>query len=189
MSSSFQKESVDLLPVSDTKAEAKADVERWYVFRTRPHRELSSAEQLRQQGFRPFVPQIQKTVRHARKLRVIRAPLFPTYSFVNLDLVKDPWRSINGTYGVVRLIMANELPIPVPRGIVEQIQKAVDERGLVRLDGGLRIGQQVEIINGPFARLMGELVRLDAKGRVQVLLDLMGGKLPVVLERMDLRVA
>ena len=189
MSASFEKESSDLSSTEGVEGDAGLSVDRWFVFRTRPHRELSSAEQLRQQGFRPFVPQIQKTVRHARKLRVIRAPLFPTYSFVNLNLQNDPWRSINGTYGVVRLIMANEMPIPVPRGVVEQIQKAIDERGLVRLDGGLQIGQQVEIINGPFARLMGELVRLDAKGRVQVLLDLMGGKLPVVMERMDLRVA
>lgn len=162
---------------------------RWYVYRTRPHRELSAADQLRQQGFQPFVPQIQKTVRHARKLRSIRAPLFPSYSFVYLNLPDDPWRSINGTYGIVRLLMANELPIPVPVGVVEEIRKHLDERGLVRLDDGLSVGQQVEVVNGPFARLIGELVRLDAKGRVQVLLDLLGGKMPVLMDRMDLRVA
>lgn len=162
---------------------------RWYVYRTRPHKELSAADQLRQQGFRPFVPQIQKTVRHARKMRSVRAPLFPSYSFVYLTLRDEPWRLINGTYGVVRLIMANEMPIPVPVGVVEEIRARLDERGLVRLDGGLSVGQQVEVVNGPFARLMGELVRLDAKGRVQVLLDLLGGKMPVVMDRMDLRVA
>lgn len=167
----------------------QGDVERWYVYRTRPHRELSAAEQLKQQGFRPFVPMIQKTVRHARKLSSVRAPLFPSYSFVKLNLQDEPWRSINGTYGVVRLIMANELPIPVPRGVIEQINAHVDERGLIRLDSGLSVGQQVEIVNGPFARLMGELVRLDAKGRVQVLLDVLGGKMPVLMDRMDLRVA
>jgi transcription elongation factor/antiterminator RfaH len=163
--------------------------ERWYVYRTQPHREISAADQLKQQGFRPFVPMIQKTVRHARKLRSVRAPLFPSYSFVKLNLRDEPWRSINGTYGVVRLIMANELPIPVPCGVIEQIYSQVDEKGLVRLDGGLSVGQHVEVVNGPFARLMGELVRLDAKGRVQVLLDLMGGKMPVVMDRTDLRVA
>lgn len=165
------------------------DDARWYVYRTRPHREVSAADQLRQQGFRPFNPTIQKTVRHARKLRSVRAPLFPSYSFVKLDLGREQWRSINGTYGVVRLIMANELPIAVPRGIVEEIETHVDETGLVRLDGGLAIGQSVEVINGPFTRLMGELVRLDAKGRVQVLLELMGTKMNVTMERMDLRVA
>lgn len=162
---------------------------RWFVYRTRPYRELSAADQLRQQGLNPFVPLIQKTVRHARKIRSVQAPLFPSYSFVHLILRDEPWRSINGTYGVVRLLMANEMPIPVPRGVVEEIQSLVDERGLVRLDGGLAVGQTVEVINGPFARLMGQLVRLDAKGRVQILIDLMGGKMPVVMERTDLRVA
>lgn len=163
--------------------------QRWFVYRTRPFRELTAADQLRQQGLRPFVPLIQKTVRHARKIRSVQAPLFPGYSFVYLNLREEPWRAINGTYGVVRLLMANEMPIPVPRGVVEKIQSLVDERGLVRLDGGLAVGQTVEVINGPFARLIGELVRLDAKGRVQVLLDLMGGKMPVAMERMNLRAA
>jgi len=183
------EKSVGSVSREPTTSNLVQDGERWYVYRTRPHREQSAADQLKQQGFRPFTPSIQKTVRHARKLRSVRAPLFPTYSFVKLDLNREQWRSINGTYGVVRLIMANERPIAVPFGIVEEIEKHIDERGLVRLDGGLEIGQKVEVVNGPFTRLMGELVRLDAKGRVQVLLEIMGGKMPVTMERMDLRVA
>ena len=165
------------------------DEERWYVFRTKPQRELSAADQLRQQGFRPFVPMFQKTVRHARKLRSVRAPLFPSYSFVLLNLHIENWRAVNGTYGVVRLVMANEVPVPLPRGVVEELMSRLDEHGLVRLDAGLDIGQKVEVVNGPFARMMGELIRLDPKGRVQVLISLMGGAMPVVMDRSDLRVA
>ena len=47
-------------------------------------------------------------MRHARKILNVRAPLFPGYLFVSLDLTRDRWRSINSTYGVLGLIMGGE---------------------------------------------------------------------------------
>jgi transcription antitermination factor NusG len=44
-------------------------------------------------------------------------------------------------------------------------------------------GQQVRILCGPFADFVGTLERLDAAGRVQVLLEMMGTAVPVALHR------
>jgi len=162
---------------------------RWYVVQTLPHREAGAAGQLAAQGFSPFLPQMFKTVRHARKMRTVKAPLFPSYLFVSLDLGVDRWRSVNGTFGVARLVMAHERPAPVPAGVVETIMEAVDAKGVVRLDGGLDVGQRVEVVSGPFARTMGVLARLDDGGRVRVLLDIMGGQVPMALKRDSLRAA
>src|SRR5208283_4434114 len=74
--------------------------ERWYVARTLPNREAGAASQLEAQGFRVFLPRIARTVRHARKMRRVRAPAFPAYLFVALDLNRDRWRSVNGTFGL-----------------------------------------------------------------------------------------
>ena len=135
--------------------------DRWYVARTLPHREAGAAAQLEAQGFRAFLPRIARTVRHARKMRQVRAPAFPGYLFVSLDLNRDRWRSVNGTFGVSRLIMADETPVPVPRGIVEFILGTVDETGVCRFDRGFAIGQRVRLISGPFAEQLGQLDRLD----------------------------
>jgi len=166
-----------------------AEGERWYVVRSLARREGGAEMQLLAQGFRTFSPRVSKTVRHARKLRAVVAPIFPTYMFVILDLQIDRWRSVNGTFGVAGLLMAGELPEPVPQGVVEQLLDYTDEGGIARFDRDLREGQPVRVIAGPFARALGRLERLDANGRVRVLLDIMGGKIPVLLDRSGLEAA
>jgi transcription antitermination factor NusG len=163
--------------------------ERWFVAQTLSQREKLAGFHLEAQGFRIFMPSFRKTVRHARKLRETIAPIFPSYVFVALDLGRDRWRSINGTFGVARLVTTQCRPIPVPTGVVEALIAAVDESGLVRFDDGLRPGQPVSVLAGPFAKSFGVLSRLDGNGRVRVLLTIMGGSVPVAMNRADLTAA
>lgn len=144
---------------------------------------------LEAQTFDVFLPMAPRTVRHARKLVTKKSPLFPSYLFVRLDVDRQRWRAVNGTIGAIGLVMAHEGPAPVPVGIVEGLVACVGEGGLMRFDGGLRLGQSVEVIAGPFANAIGELSRLDDSGRVQVLLQLLNGVVPVTLERSVLRAA
>src|ERR1700674_4632950 len=91
--------------------------ERWYVVQTLPFREARARVQLESQGFRIFLPRHTKTIRHARRLMTVSAPFFPRYMFVVLDLGRDRWRSINGTFGVASLLTANDRPMAVPVGV------------------------------------------------------------------------
>ena len=148
--------------------------ERWYVVRTLPQRERQASLQLLNQGFRAFVPLYLKNRRHARKLETVSAPLFPRYLFVVLDRTRDRWRSINGTFGVDRLLTQGGEPQPVPHGVVERLVDAADAGGNVQFKFELRQGQTIKVTSGPFADLLGQLDRLDEHGRVSVLLDIMG---------------
>lgn len=38
------------------------------------------------------------------------APFFPRYAFVKLDLWRDRWRSVLGTFGVTTLIIEKDVP-------------------------------------------------------------------------------
>jgi transcription antitermination factor NusG len=163
--------------------------ERWFVAQTLSQRENMASFHLEAQGFRIFMPRFRKTIRHARKLRETITPIFPGYVFVTLDLERDRWRSINGTFGVARLVTTQSRPIPVPRGVVEALIANVDELGLVRFDDGLRPGQPVSVLAGPFAKSFGVLSRLDGNGRARVLLTIMGGLVPVAMDRADLTAA
>lgn len=163
--------------------------ERWFVAQTLSQREKMAGFHLGAQGFRIFMPRLRKTVRHARKLRETVAPVFPGYVFIVLDLERDRWRSINGTFGVARLVTTQSRPISVPTGVVEALIATVDESGLMRFDGGLRPGQDVSVLAGPFAKSFGTLARLDGNGRVRVLLTIMGGLVSVEMDRADLTVA
>jgi transcriptional antiterminator RfaH len=160
--------------------------ERWYVVRALPKRENGAEAQLAAQGFRVFLPKVARNVRHARKTKVVHAPAFPGYLFVALDLQRDRWRSINGTFGVISLIMAEERPTPVPSGVIETIIDYVDQSGVCRFDRDLTEGQSIRVIAGPLAEAVGELVRLDGSGRVRVLLEIMGGKVLATIERSSL---
>src|SRR4029079_10767897 len=101
---------------SSLKPSTLSEKERWYVVRTLPQRELQARIQLINQGFRVFVPRYLKNRRHARKLETVSAPLFPRYIFVVLDRTRDRWRSINGTFGVDRLLTYGGGTQTRPRG-------------------------------------------------------------------------
>ena len=158
-----------------------AEQERWYVARTLAQRELQAEQQLANQGFRVFVPRYWKNRRHARKVETISAALFPRYIFVVLDRTRDRWRSINGTFGVDRLLMYAGEPQPVPEGVVESLISAADPKGNVHFHFHLKEGQTIRITAGPFADFVGQLERLDETDRVRVLLEIMGGKVRVAL--------
>lgn len=162
---------------------ALAGNERWFLVHTLPKRELQAQMHLEAQGFRIHLSQIQKTIRHARQLRTVRAPLFPRYLFIILDVDRDRWLSVRSTVGVSHLVTCDNRPVPIPEGIVEALIERTDDAELTLMGMGLRKGQRVRILSGPFADFIGTLERLDETGRVRVLLDMMGSAVPVALRR------
>jgi transcription antitermination factor NusG len=157
--------------------------ERWFVARVLPRQENRAQFNLHRLGFRSFVPRLRRTIRHARRLQDTLQPLFPSYIFIVIDLSKQRWRSVNGTFGVASLIMGAERPVPVPRGVVEALVASCESCGAVRFDDSLEIGQKVRILSGPFAETICRLADLDDRGRVRVLLEIMGMEVAAQLDR------
>ena len=156
---------------------------RWFAVHTQPYREARAQAHLTRQGFRVFVPSRLKTVRHARKLKMVNAPFFPRYLFIAFDPGCCQWRSVNSTFGVSTLVMAGDRPQPVPAGVVEAMVASTNPNGLLSFEHSLKMGSQVRLLAGPFAEQLGILDRLDDSGRVRVLLQIMGGTIPVRLAR------
>ena len=160
--------------------------ERWFVARVLAHQENRAQFNLHRLGFRSFLPRLRRTIRHARKLRDTMNPLFPGYIFIVIDLSKQRWRSINGTFGVASLIMGAEQPTPVPPVVDEALVASYESRGEVRFDDGLEIGQKVRmaIVRGHSQSLsICRLADLDDRGRVRVLLEIMGMEVAAQLDR------
>lgn len=152
---------------------------RWFAVHAKMHGENRAEHHLNSQGFKTFTPRLRKTVRHARRARTVLAPFFPRYLFVLLDLSRDRWRSVNGTFGVSTLIMFNDRPAPLPIGFVEMLMDTVDGDGCVDLNSKLHVGSSVRLRTGPFANLICQLQHVDDNGRVKVLLDVMGRSVSV----------
>jgi transcription elongation factor/antiterminator RfaH len=154
---------------------------KWYVVHTQSRAESQVIYQLERQGFRVFCPRFRRTVRHARKTRNVLAPLFPNYLFVRLDISRDHWRSINGTRGVVRLLMQGETPQPVPHNVIDSLRARTRADGTFDWTPNLKVGGPIRIVNGPFLEFLGTLQSFNAAKRVQVLLDLLGRSVSVTL--------
>lgn len=149
---------------------------RWYVAETHPGKEAIAMENLSRQGFQGFCPRFRKLRRHARRRETVLAPLFPGYVFVRFDPDCQPWRSINGTLGVRRLIGGESTrPEPMPESAMHQILSRCRNGIVTQLVDRFEPGGTVRILTGPFAESLAEIESLDDKGRVRVLLDILGG--------------
>jgi transcriptional antiterminator RfaH len=149
----------------------------WYVVNTLPHQEARAECNLRRQGFDPWLPAFRKARRHARKIDSVAVPLFPSYLFVRLDMASARWRSINGTFGVVKLLCNGDAPEPVPGGLVDAILERCDAQGLVQLPvRRYAVGEALRVAAGPFADLVGIYEGMSGRDRVVLLLDMLGRK-------------
>jgi len=172
-----------MIPMTDASSPIARRSERWYVVKCQGSRESAASAHLRNQGYRVFLPCHQRNRRHARKIETALFPFFPGYLFVQLDISRERWRSINGTYGVSYLLMHGEAPAPVPVGIVEALRERFNENGVLTDSLELKAGQLVRIMNGALADFVGKLQKQDSAERVRVLLEIMGGEVSVVVPR------
>ncbi len=156
--------------------------DRWYVFSTESHRELFAAQQLEKKSFQVYMPMILKSIRHARKTRNMRVPLFPGYGFIKFNDNIIPMHTVNTTYGVKYMITNNMLPAIIPSQVVLTLKSMTGKNDIVSFTPLFNIGDNVRFANGPFVNLVAELCNIDKKGRVEVLLSLLCGKVPVKID-------
>lgn len=155
----------------------------WYVVQTQPNAERKACFHLRRQDFTVYLPQYLRRWRHARKMEMRPAPLFPRYLFVAMDVAEARWRAIRSTVGISALVCNGERPAPVPAGIVEEIRAREDAAGLLPLQmaSPFREGDPVRVVNGGLAGASGFFESFDDHDRVVLLLAMLGRPMRVML--------
>jgi transcriptional antiterminator RfaH len=157
----------------------------WYVAQTHPNSEGKAAIQLERQGFETYLPRYIKTARHARRTRLLQAPLFPRYIFVRLDPQTQRWRAVNSTTGITRLVGHGDWPSPVVAGIIEGLKQREGANGFFDLKApalSFKAGDAVRVVRGVFEACQGFFEARTDQDRVAILLDLLGRKARVVLD-------
>ena len=145
----------------------------WAVVTTHPHGERKAVENLARQGFEVYCPMIAKRRSHARRVENVLRPLFPGYAFVSLIPSHTLWRPILSTAGVRGLVRFGEEPATLEPEFVAQLKAREVDGAVVRPAEPLAVGQTVQLAGGPFDGLIAEILALDDKDRVVVLLDVM----------------
>jgi len=156
----------------------------WYVVQSQPNAERKAIAHLERQGFVTYLPRYLKRRRHARKIEMVPAALFPRYLFVAIDVGAQRWRSIFSTVGVSRLVCNGDMPTPIADQVLDELRAREDSAGFVRLDRrpSFRAGDQVRLLDGVFADCLGLYEGIRDSDRVAILLDLLGRKVRVTVD-------
>lgn len=161
--------------------------ERWYLAQLKPNAAAIAQRNLERQGFRTFLPVEEGTRRHRGRFVTAERPLFPGYVFVAFDAEHGPWRQINSTRGIARLVSFGRDPAPVPRALMARLGEG-GAAAQARVPRALpRPGDRVRVTKGPFADFLAEIERVAPDRRVWILLELMGGRARVSVDRGQLR--
>jgi transcriptional antiterminator RfaH len=157
---------------------------RWYVAQTQPRAEAKAAVHLCRQGFSIYLPRYLKRRRHARRTDLVKAPLFPGYIFVAMNITVQRWRAVQSTVGISRLVCNGDSPAAVADCVIESLKRREDGSGFVKLERRSQFnpGDKVRILDGAFGNCLGLFEGTPDRERVAILLDLLGRSVRVVLD-------
>ena len=155
----------------------------WCVVQTHPHAETRATAHLQRQGYLVYLPRYLKRRSHARRIEIVRAPLFPGYLFVMVDLFAQRWRAIHSTVGVSRLVCNGQEPALLPAAVIDELKNRHDDVGFVQLDLRPRFkpGDKVRVVDGAFTACFALYQGMADRERVAILLHLLGRKVRVAL--------
>ena len=148
----------------------------WYLIQFKPNSYRLAERNLHRQGFETFLPMQKITRRKASRFVSDLKPLFPGYMFVSVNSDLAPWRSINSTIGVSKLVSFEGKPKPLPLQLISGLMLRCDASGTLLSPKSLDEGDSVEMLTGPFANFNATVDTIDPEQRIWVLLDFMGQK-------------
>lgn len=157
--------------------EPKEGNKAWVVVHTKPHMEAQVDMMAVKQGIETYLPTVQRYV--ARRRRREPVPFFPGYLFAKVDLLSPQYMALPWTPGLRSIVKFGGRVAQVPEEIVTRIRERIAQMersgAFDEAPHGLRHGDRVRITAGPLKDIDAVFDRsLSKKGRVKVLLDILG---------------
>ena len=167
----------------------------WYVVNTYSGHEAKVQEKLLARAesmgfqdyiFRVIVPEtVEVELQSDGSTKEKTKKMFPGYVLVEMIMTDEAWYIVRNTPGVTGFIGSSgkgAKPTPL---LPKEIDKILATMGMTRLetDKELEVGNEVKIIDGPFAGMFGKIDSIDKENaRLNVLIDLFGQETPVEVE-------
>ena len=100
--------------------------------------------------------------------------MFPGYLFTKF-VYSQQHRAVEASHGVRGIVRFGDCLATLPENIVFGLQSRVGAEEVVTIDSSIKIGEAVEIIEGPFRGLEVLVTQvLPAKERIRVLFEFLG---------------
>lgn len=161
-------------------------MEQWYALHTKFNAEQQVASLLDQKEVEVFLPQIRSF--KASELE----PCFPCYLFARVDLEATAYSQLTWIPGLRRFIAFDDEPVAIPDNIITLLQSKLSDNApsMSRTIPGLKHGDAIEIIDGPFSGLQAIFDGpMTATERVNVLLNVLGSANRVQVSVSDIQKA
>ena len=155
----------------------------WYLVHSRPRQEEIAAENLARQGYRVYLPRLRLPRRRRDRWLDEVEPLFPRYLFAGLTLGDQEFRPMHSTRGVSRVVRFGMQYAAVPPALIDALEAhaAADGTHAFRAPG-LKAGDHVRILAGPFREVEAVFECERGGDRVRVLLQVLGAEARVTLD-------
>jgi transcriptional antiterminator NusG len=196
--------SIATLPTSDEELFQKG--RSWYVVHTYSGYEDKVRTNLEQRiksmdaedlVFRVVVPSVEEMEIRDGQRRTVPKKIFPGYVLVQMITLKEQdtkaseqemaesnkaWMVVRNSPGVTGFVGSGTAPTPLDKSEVQAIMKQMRaEEPVVKV--GFTVGQSVRVTDGPFADFVGVVDEINIeKGKVKVLVSMMGRETPVELD-------
>lgn len=147
----------------------------WFCLMTQPKREHLAATALRRQfGVECFSPRLRFQRMTQRGPVWFVEAMFPGYLFAKF-VYSTQHRAVENSHGIRGIVHFGDRLATLPENIVTALQSRVGAEEIVTLDCSIKVGQSVQIVEGPFRGLEVVVTHLlSAKDRIRVLFDFLG---------------
>ena len=110
--------------------------------------------------------------------------IFPGYILIKMNLNEDTWHIIKNTPKLSGFLGTKGKPIPISNDEAKRISQQVTDGVEKSIPSVMYdVGEEVKVIDGPFASFNGEIEHIDEeKARLRVAVSIFGRSTPVDLE-------
>ena len=161
-----------MLKVEQKSYRFEGETVMWFLLQTKPNADNIACHHLKRQGFDVFQPLTIKTIKKNGKFVDKNTPLFPGYLFMGTHIDPIPWKSVNGTRGVSKVVTLDGIYRPVDTYIIKGLQNRCDEHNIIQRVNNVASGDCVKIDRGPFAEFICTVDEIHDARRVWILIDL-----------------
>jgi transcriptional antiterminator RfaH len=147
----------------------------WFCLKAQPKREHLAATALRRQfDVECFSPRLRFRKMTKRGPVWFIEAMFPGYLFAKFVYSKQH-RAVESSHGIRGIVHFGDRLATLPENIVVGLQSRVGAEEVVTVDSSLKVGQPVQITEGPFQGLEVVVTHLlPAKERIRVLFEFLG---------------
>ncbi|NCN06610.1 MAG: transcription termination/antitermination factor NusG [Candidatus Pacebacteria bacterium] len=181
------------LVVISEKENSKA---RWFVVHVYSGHENKVALTLKQRAetlqltdkiISVLIPTQEKIQIKRGQRKTVSEKIFPGYMLVQLELTDDAWLAVRTTQGVTGFVGVGAKPKPLPKHEVEAIKQYMSQAA-PQYKADYTEGEAIRIVDGPFNDFLGTVKTIDeAKGKVEVLVNIFGRETPVQLDFLQVK--